>query len=33
MDEYGEHQDLCGSDRRSVIAYTHDRMRVVLLKR
>jgi hypothetical protein len=33
MDEHGEHQNLRGSDRRSIIPYVHGRMRVVLLKR
>jgi hypothetical protein len=33
MDEHGEHQDLRGLDRRSVIPYVHGRMGVVLLKR
>jgi hypothetical protein len=31
MDEYGEHQDLCGFGRRSIIPYIHGRMGVVLL--
>jgi hypothetical protein len=31
IDEHGEHQDLHGSGRRSVIPYVHGRMRVVLL--
>jgi hypothetical protein len=31
IDEHGEHQDLHGSDHRSVIPYVHGRMRVVLL--
>jgi hypothetical protein len=26
MDEQGEHKDLCGSGRRSVIPYIHGRM-------
>jgi hypothetical protein len=26
MDEHGEHLDLCGSGRRSIIAYVHGRM-------
>jgi hypothetical protein len=30
MKEHGGHEDLCGSDRRSVIPYVHRRMRVVL---
>jgi hypothetical protein len=32
MDEHGEHQDLRGSGRWSVIPYVYGRMRVVLLK-
>jgi hypothetical protein len=33
MDEHGEHQDLRGSNRWSVIPYIYGRMRVVLFKR
>jgi hypothetical protein len=32
MDEHGGHEDLRGSDRRSVITYAHGRIGVVLLK-
>jgi hypothetical protein len=32
MDEHGEHEDLRGSGRRSVIPYIHGRTEVVLLK-
>jgi hypothetical protein len=32
MDERGGHEDLCGSGRRNVIPYVHERTRVVLLK-
>jgi hypothetical protein len=32
MDERGGHEDLRGSDRRSVITYAHGRIGVVLLK-
>jgi hypothetical protein len=32
IDEHIEHQDLCGSGRRSIIPYVNGRMRVVLLK-
>jgi hypothetical protein len=28
MDEHGEHEDLCGSDRRSIIPYVHGRMKL-----
>jgi hypothetical protein len=28
MDERGEHEDLCGSDRRSVIPYVHRRTKL-----
>jgi hypothetical protein len=33
MDEHGEHQDLHGLSRWSVITYAHRKMGVVLLKR
>jgi hypothetical protein len=33
MDECDGHQDLYGSDRRSIIPYVHGRMRVVLFER
>jgi hypothetical protein len=32
MDERGGHEDLCGSGRRNVIPYVHERTRVVLFK-
>jgi hypothetical protein len=32
MDEHGEHQDLHGSGRRSIIPYIYGRMEVVLFK-
>jgi hypothetical protein len=32
MDEHGEHSDLRGLGRRSIIPYVHGRMGVVLLK-
>jgi hypothetical protein len=31
QDGHGGHEDLCGSDRWSVIPYIHERMRVVVL--
>jgi hypothetical protein len=32
LNERSEHQDLHGSDRRSIISYVYGRMRVVLFK-